>query len=128
MPTRAENLSPHPQGGRVRDVHRSRESVIDQRGQNKSALTHNDFSLSRGEVSRFHRVVQEEIWNLYRGEIRLWILDPETEDLRPITLSAEENRFCAVIPPGHWQAAEVLGDEMLAGCSVAPGFDFSDFE
>ena len=33
-----------------------------------------------------------------------------------------------VVPAGHWQAAESLGDWTLAGCTVAPGFEFSAFE
>jgi hypothetical protein len=34
-----------------------------------------------------------------------------------------------VVPAGHWQMAEPAGDaDVLAGCVVAPGFDFADFE
>jgi hypothetical protein len=34
----------------------------------------------------------------------------------------------AVVPAGVWQAAEPLGAFALCGCTVAPGFDFADFE
>jgi hypothetical protein len=34
----------------------------------------------------------------------------------------------AVVPAHAWQAAESLGDWTLAGCTVAPGFEFSGFE
>jgi predicted cupin superfamily sugar epimerase len=34
----------------------------------------------------------------------------------------------AVVPAQAWQAAESLGDWALAGCTVAPGFDFAGFE
>ena len=34
----------------------------------------------------------------------------------------------AVVPAGHWQAAETRGDWTLVGCTVAPGFEFSGFE
>ncbi len=35
----------------------------------------------------------------------------------------------AVVPPGVWQAARVLGDEpALLGCTVAPAFDFADWQ
>ena len=124
----AENLSPHPEGGNFREVYRSAQSVVDARGTSKSALTHIYFSLKPGEFSRFHRVEQEEVWNLYRGELRLWILDPDTRKITSLALSSHQNRFCAVIPPGHWQAAEVIRGDVLVGCTVAPGFDFSDFE
>jgi predicted cupin superfamily sugar epimerase len=34
----------------------------------------------------------------------------------------------AVVPARAWQAAESLGDWTLAGCTVAPGFEFSGFD
>src|SRR6266403_1082941 len=34
----------------------------------------------------------------------------------------------AVVPVKAWQAAESTGDWTLAGCTVAPGFDFATFE
>ena len=33
-----------------------------------------------------------------------------------------------IVPAGHWQAAESLGDWTLVGCTVAPGFEFAHFE
>ncbi len=33
----------------------------------------------------------------------------------------------AVIPAGNWQAAHCLGEYMLAGCTVAPGYENQDF-
>ena len=37
--------------------------------------------------------------------------------------------FQCVIPAGCWFGAEVRGDGYsLVGCTVAPGFDFADFE
>ena len=35
--------------------------------------------------------------------------------------------FFAVVPAGIWQAAASTGSHTLAGCTVAPGFDFTDF-
>ncbi len=34
----------------------------------------------------------------------------------------------AVVPAGVWQAAEPEGEAVLCGCTVAPGFEFEDFE
>jgi predicted cupin superfamily sugar epimerase len=34
----------------------------------------------------------------------------------------------AVVPAGIWQAAEPEEEAVLCGCTVAPGFDFADFE
>jgi len=35
---------------------------------------------------------------------------------------------CAWSPPGGWQAARPLGEYSFLGCTVAPGFEFQDFE
>jgi predicted cupin superfamily sugar epimerase len=34
----------------------------------------------------------------------------------------------ATVPAGVWQAAEPEGESVLCGCTVAPGFEFQDFE
>ena len=35
----------------------------------------------------------------------------------------------AVVPPGVWQSARVVADEpALLGCTVAPAFDFGDWQ
>jgi predicted cupin superfamily sugar epimerase len=123
------NLIEHPEGGRFREVFRSEKTVTTWTGDTRSALTHIYFSLNPGEVSRFHRVGSDEVWNLYRGAgLRLFTWDGT--DCQPICteLSAEANRFCCVVPAGTWQAAEPVGGAVLVGCSVGPGFEFQDFE
>jgi len=122
------DLIEHPEGGRFREVFRSARTVTTREGDTRSVLTHIYFSLKPGEVSRFHKVTSDEVWNLYRGAgLNLYIWDGI--DARPacITLSAGDNRFCHVVPAGTWQAAEPVSDEVLVGCSVAPGFEFADF-
>jgi uncharacterized protein len=122
------NLAAHPEGGRFREVFRSAKTVFTQDGAARSALTHIYFSLQPGEVSRFHRVASDEIWNLYQGSgLKLYSWDGTSTPPRCITLSAGSNCFCHVIPAGMWQAAEPVSDTVLVGCSVAPGFEFSDF-
>lgn len=121
-------LTEHPEGGRFREIHRSETPLSLPDGRTRPALTHIYFHLAPGEVSAFHRVEQEEVWNLYRGTaLRLWLADETAHTVTSLTLSAAESRFCHVIPPGIWQAAEPMEDEILVGCTVAPGFDFQDF-
>ncbi|QDT14031.1 cupin domain-containing protein [Alienimonas californiensis] len=127
------DLLPHPEGGRYREVFRSARTlpVEGVRGGERAACTHIYFHLAAGEVSRWHRVTSDEIWNLYRGALRLWVWE-EGGDPEAVELSADENRYCHVVPAGVWQAAEPLpasggADEALVGCTVAPGFDFADF-
>ena len=116
-------LIAHPEGGRFREVFRSRSSVTTENGKIRSTLTHIYFSLDAGEKSCFHKVNSDEVWNLYRGEgVYLYLWDGSEHRPKRITLSARENRFCYVVPAGWWQAAEPIADTVLVGCSVAPGF------
>ena len=123
------DLRPHPEGGRFQEAFKSSSMVSRESGQRRSALTHIYFSLEPGEVSRFHRVSSDEVWNLYRGEgLRLYSWDESGDEPNCTVLSAASENFCHVIPAGNWQAAEPLSDTVLVGCTVAPGFEYADFE
>lgn len=124
---RPEELALHPEGGRFREVFRSSLQVMRPDGAERAALTHIYFELRPGERSRFHRVTGDEVWNLYRGALKLHLWDGAGEP-RTMLLSADEERYCAVVPGGVWQAAEPVGGGALVGCSVGPGFEFGDFE
>ena len=122
-------FQPHPEGGRYQEVFKSRARVSTDSGSRRSALTHIYFSLGPGEVSRFHRVGSDEVWNLYRGQgLRLYSWEETSIEPVCTLLSAESGDYCHVIPAGVWQAAEPLSDDVLVGCTVAPGFEYADFE
>jgi len=122
------DLIEHPEGGRFCEVFKSAKTVTTADGETRSALTHIYFSLDPGEVSQFHRVSSDEVWNLYRGEgVTLHTWDGTRNPPVSVTLSGKSGRFCHVVPAGVWQAAEPLSETVLVGCSVAPGFEFSDF-
>ena len=123
------DLVEHPEGGRYKEVFRSGATVQTAERGARSALTHIYFSLDQGEKSRFHKVASDEVWNLYQGEgIYLYLWAGTDAPPERITLSADENCFCTVVPAGIWQAAEPINGKVLVGCSVAPGFEFADFE
>ncbi len=124
---RKYGLLPHPEGGYYRETHRSGLTVhsgaVDAE---RAAVTDIYFLLARGQVSRFHRVAHDEIWHFYAGApLRLLEFDGET--VREIRLGPEDG-FKHVVRGGLWQAAEPLGEFSLCGCTVAPGFDFRDFQ
>ena len=126
---KVENLETHPEGGRFKEVFRSGRIVHTPEGKERSALTHIYFELTEGEVSRFHRVASDEVWNLYEGEgVLLYIWNDKEEELEIVELSAAKQEFCHVVRAGLWQAAKPLGGRVLVGCSVGPGFEFEDFE
>jgi len=122
-------LVKHPEGGRFQEVFRSKATITTSSGATRHALTHIYFSLDSGEVSRFHQVMSDEVWNLYEGAgLRLYLWDDINRQLSLTELSATTKEFCHVVPAGVWQAAEPVGDKALVGCSVGPGFDFIDFK
>lgn len=116
-------LSPHPEGGFYREVHRMSAAPGE-----RSASTLIYFLLARGQFSRWHRVDAEEAWHLYEGCLELlWGVETLTRVLLG-PVSADGRRPQAVVPAGAWQAARPLGDFALAACQVTPGFDFRGFE
>lgn len=124
-----DDLAKHPEGGRFRQIFKSRAIVTSADGRIRAALTHIYFRLDPGEVSRFHRVTSDEVWNLYRGTgLYLHTWDGSAARPETVELSARSGRFCHVVPAGCWQAAKPIADTVLAGCTVGPGFEYADFE
>ena len=132
--SRALGLRPHPAGGRFKEVFRSAEAITTGAGTSRSASTAIYFLLATGEFSAFHRVSADELWHHYAGDpLELHVLD-EASGPRVYRLGDDFERGEAplgIVPRGVWQAARPLpGLHGFArvGCTVAPGFEFSDFE
>ncbi|MCK9461126.1 MAG: cupin domain-containing protein [Proteobacteria bacterium] len=126
-------LRPHPEGGYYRETFRA-PLVLDglPHGAPRSASTAIYFLLPAGTFSAFHRVRSDEVWHHYDGgPLALHIIrdDGALSTIRlGCDLAAGETPQ-AVVPANAWQAAEPLGRRFaLCGCTVAPGFDFADFE
>ena len=120
-------LIEHPEGGRFKQIYHSEVTVSEGR-RDRRALTHIYFSLNENEISRFHKVESDEVWNLYEGAgVVLYLWDEEAEELERIELSRINREYCHGIRAGLWQAAVPMAGPVLVGCSVAPGFEYSDF-
>lgn len=135
---RALELQPHPEGGWYREVYRSAESIphpaLPQRftGERNFA-TSIYYLLGPGDFSALHRIRQDEIWHFYDGSrLVVQVIHPngDTEQLQLGRNLANGERPMAMVPAGSWFGARVAeGDSYsLLGCTVAPGFDFEDFE
>ena len=123
----ALGLARHPEGGWYAETFRDNREAG---GRGHSTAIY--FLLEGGDVSAWHRVRDAaEVWHFYAGatlEIRAF---DETEGTVSFTLGndlAAGERPQAVVPANRWQTARSLGDWTLVGCTVAPGFDFSQFE
>ena len=125
-------LDPHPEGGHFRELFRSRRMVRTDDGRSERwAVTTIYYLLAAGEHSCWHRVAADEIWHFYEGApVELVLLDHDGVRAKREVLGAVDAPGAAparCIPAACWQAARPLGEYALVGCTVAPGFEFSDF-
>ena len=132
------HLQPHVEGGHFKETYRAEERIRKEHlppryRSDRPFSTAIYFLLKDHEVSRFHRLRSDEIWHYYDGSpMTLHVIDLEGAfkrlNLGPCVESGE--RFQAVVRAGWWLGAEVSEPDSycLAGCTVAPGFDFEDFE
>lgn len=130
-------LIPHPEGGYYRETYRS-EGVVKQAALpgfkgDRNYSTSIYFLLEEKNFSAFHRIKSDEIWHFYSGD-PLEVIEITPQGKLIITsLGAnlkEGETFQYVVPAGHWFGSRVKkgGIFSLVGCTVAPGFDFEDFE
>jgi predicted cupin superfamily sugar epimerase len=132
----ALGLLPHPEGGHYRETFRAAPLPFDLPGRgSRAASTAIYYLLGAGDFSAFHRVRSDEVWHHYAGaplELFLLCETPAASAERmirlgPNVLAGEVPQ--AVVEAGVLQAARPTGSGFsLCGCTVAPGFDFSDFE
>ncbi|HUL82914.1 MAG TPA: cupin domain-containing protein [Gammaproteobacteria bacterium] len=131
-------LTPHPEGGYYREVFRSQialEHIGHDRagGARRCAGTLIYFLLAERDFSAFHRVRgADEIWHLYAGgPLELHTIDgSRRHELRVLATDLTRGEPAAVVPADCLQAARLAPGASFAfcGCTVAPGFEFADFE
>jgi uncharacterized protein len=81
--------------------------------------------------SAFHFIQSDECWHFYEGaslHVHVLHLNGNYELIRLGRNSLEGEVYQAVVPAGAWFASESIGEYSFVGCTVAPGFDFADFE
>ncbi|HEY1997684.1 cupin domain-containing protein [Paraburkholderia sp.] len=129
------DLQAHPEGGFFRETYRSADQVSRAAtGETRAASTAIYYLLCDGAHSAWHRIRSDEVWHFYAGEpLLVHVLDATgaliTHRLGN-ALTHPGTVFQAVVPAGLWFAAECENPatHALVGCTVAPGFEFSEFE
>jgi predicted cupin superfamily sugar epimerase len=127
-------LTPHPEGGHFVEVFRASASVSSLAHDGpRSASTAIYFLLENGELSHLHRVRSDELWHHYAGDsVQIDCIDARGHSVAILGSNfAVGERPLAVVPADTYQAARSLPGShgySLCGCTVAPGFEFSDFE
>lgn len=124
------NMQAHPEGGYFVETYRSSICVDTPKGE-RAASTAIHFLISKDSISHFHRLSSDEGWHFHMGA-PLKVIEITTQGKLIETIMGnkliEGQQLQHFVPAGHWFASTSLGDFSLVGCSVAPGFDFADFE
>jgi len=131
-------LEPHPEGGYYSETYRA-DKLVRRDGPSaaegtRAASTAIYFLLAEGAYSAWHRIRSDELWHFYAGSpIEIHSIDDRgVLSTRKLGHALEQpgTVFQAVVPAGHWFAARCCDPSTyaLVGCTVAPGFEFSEFE
>ncbi len=132
------NLVKHPEGGYYVRTYFSREWIEKEHlpprfGGSRPFSTAIYYLLPGDESSAFHRIHSDEMWHFYAGSsLTLHILDSKGR-LNEKKLGRDFDggeRFQQLVEAGCWFAATVEDNASysLVGCTVAPGFNYEDFE
>lgn len=131
-------LLPHPEGGFYKETYRSPETITASAlparfGGDRKFSTAIYFLLPQGNVSVFHKIKSDECWHFYTGGPLLIHMLDGNSNYKCITLgnnTAAGELLQYVVPANTWFASEPAPQTAfsLTGCTVAPGFDFIDFE
>ncbi|MEW4569582.1 cupin domain-containing protein [Tautonia sp. JC769] len=131
-------LQPHPEGGYFRETYRAQDTIeagaVGGRFAGpRSTSTSIYFLLTAESFSSLHRMKSDEVWNFHAGSsLTVHVIDPGgAYQSHRVGLDLEAGQEPqAVVSAGAWFGASVdePGGYALVGCTVAPGFDFADFE
>jgi len=131
------HLLPHPEGGYYKEVYRDK-GVIKQEALAGDFSSDRNFStaiyylLQKGNYSCFHRIKSDEIWHIYAGgSINIYYFELGKLHTLKLGTNLENGELpLCIVPKNTWFAAELSPEPSFAlmGCTVAPGFDFTDFE
>jgi predicted cupin superfamily sugar epimerase len=131
-------LEKHPEGGFFRETYRSAgiipESALSGGREGARCFSTAIYYLLGGhDFSAFHRIGSDELWHFYAGSpLHIHVIDPlGNYQLVKLGNNPENGEtFQATVRAGCWFGAEPADARSFAlvGCTVAPGFDYRDFE
>jgi predicted cupin superfamily sugar epimerase len=131
-------LEKHPEGGYYRETYRSDESIAKEYlpkrfNGSRSFSTAIYYLLKGSDFSALHRIKQDELFHFYDGSpLTIHVIDG-SENYHEIRLG--RNVKIGEVPQAMVKAGSIFGASVddpnsysLVGATVAPGFDFEDFE
>ncbi|RYG00126.1 MAG: cupin domain-containing protein [Chitinophagaceae bacterium] len=125
-------LQPHPEGGYFKETYRSGEVIETGAGKSRNISTAILYLLEDEDFSAFHRIQSDELWFFHQGQA-LEVLTIQNGKLVTILLgndAAKGEVPQAMVPANIWFGSRIKNRTgfALVSCTVAPGFDFADFE
>ena len=135
---RSLSLAPHPEGGYYRVTYASELSIPHSalpgrfRGA-RPVSTAVYFLIDGANFSAFRRIQSDELWHFYAGSALVVHVIDAGGDYSELSLGSRMEAgevFQGVVKAGSWFASRVKDPATFAlvGCTVAPGFNFEDFE
>ena len=133
------DLQPHPaEGGYFRETYRCADStpveaLPERYDGERSFSTAIYYLLTPGACSRMHRVASDEVFHFHLGGPVTMLQLGDDGGSEVITLGSDiaaGQRPQVVVPRGVWQGCRLVdgGDFALMSTTVAPGFDYADYE
>jgi uncharacterized protein len=131
-------LEAHPEGGYYRQTYRAglvlTKNALPREFTGVRAASTAIYFLLEGEIfSAFHRLRSDEVWHFYVGSTLVVHVIDQHGRYSEILLGSDPElgeALQAVVKAGCWFASRVREGKGFAvvGCTVAPGFEFEDFE
>ncbi len=131
-------LLPHPEGGYYSRTYESEELIpanaLPERFDAERLISTAIYFLLDGKnFSAFHRIKSDELWHFYAGDgLQIYVIHPDGrgEILKLGNDLSNGFSFQHVVKAGCWFASKPITENgfSFTGCTVAPGFDFADFE
>jgi predicted cupin superfamily sugar epimerase len=131
-------LQLHPEGGHYRQTYRAdmllpKQSLPARFQGPRAASTAIYFLLEGEDFSAFHRLQSDEVWHFYFGGtlvVHVIEADGRYSKIKLGSNLEDGEALQAVVKAGCWFASQVQDEKSFAlvGCTVAPGFDFEDFQ
>lgn len=131
-------LRPHPEGGYFSETYRSETEIPrgtfgEEYSGARPVSTAIYYLLTPDTFSALHRLKSAEIFHHYLGSpvemLRLWPDGAgDVVTIGPDIIDGMHPQV--VVPQGVWQGSRLVrgGEFALLGCTVAPGFEYADYE
>jgi len=132
--TQLLKLEPHIESGQFVQTYRSSLNLsLENYDSERAASTAIYYLFTPEGFSILHRVASDEIFHFYLGDpLEMLLLHPNgsSQVLELSSRLLEGGRPQIVVPAGVWQGTrlKVGGAMALSGATVAPGFEYADYE